>query len=48
MADSVSKVDEMSSFMKEKALPNAIKELDEITAFARANGGDGYSEGEIG
>ena len=47
MADSVQKVDEMSSFMKEKALPNAIKELEDITSFARANGGEEYSEANL-
>ena len=37
----------MSSFMKEKALPNAIKELEDITSFARANGGEEYSEANL-
>ena len=47
MADSVAKVDEMSGFMKEKALPHAIEELEEITNFARANGGEEYSKGNL-
>ena len=44
MADSVSAVDDMSSFMRKKALPAAIRELEEITAYARANGGEEYNE----
>lgn len=47
MADNVAAVDEMSSFMKEKALPAAVRELQEITDFTRANGGEEYSEAHI-
>ncbi len=38
MADSVSAVDDMSMFLREKALPAAEKELQEITDFAKAGG----------
>jgi oligopeptidase A len=44
MAPSVESVLELSEMILEKALPAALRELDEITALARANGGDEYSE----
>ena len=47
MADSVSSVDDMSSFMREKALPAAVRELEEITAYARKNGGEEYTEENV-
>ena len=47
MADDVSAVDNMSKFLKEKALPAAERELAEITEHARANGGEEYSEGNL-
>lgn len=43
MAPSVDAVKELSELIKEKALPAAYKELDEITAYARANGGEEYT-----
>jgi oligopeptidase A len=44
MAPSVESVSELSDLIAEKALPAAQKEFDEITALARANGGEEYSE----
>ena len=44
MAPSVESVRDLSNLIKEKALPSAIRELDEITALARSKGGDMYSE----
>lgn len=44
MAPSVESVRELSNLIKEKALPSAMRELDEITALARSEGGDIYSE----
>ena len=47
MAPSVESVAELSDLILEKALPAAIRELDEITSVARAKGGDEYSEGNL-
>lgn len=47
MAPSVESVAELSNLIKDKALPAAYKELDEITAYARANGGDEYSTANL-
>ncbi len=47
MAPSVESVIDLSNLILEKALPAAIRELDEITAFARANGGDAYAEDKV-
>ena len=44
MAPSVDAVRELSDLIADKALPAAIKELEEITSLARKNGGDEYSE----
>ena len=44
MAPSVESVRDLSNLIKEKALPSALRELDEITALARSEGGDVYSE----
>ena len=44
MAPSVEAVRELSDLIAAKALPAAIKELEEITALARKNGGVEYSE----
>ncbi len=44
MAPTVDSVKELSNLILDKALPSAIRELDEITALARSNGGDEYSE----
>jgi oligopeptidase A len=44
MAPSVDSVKELSDLVLEKALPAAERELADVTAFARANGGDAYSE----
>jgi len=44
MAPSVDSVKELSDLILEKALPAAERELAEVTAFARENGGDVYSE----
>lgn len=43
MAPSVAAVADLSDLILEKALPAAERELEEITAYARANGGDDYS-----
>jgi oligopeptidase A len=43
MAPSVQAVTDLSDLILNKALPAAIKELDEITNFARLNGGEEYS-----
>jgi len=43
MAPSVDSVKELSNLILDKALPAAIRELAEITEYARANGGDEYS-----
>ena len=47
MAPSVESVRELSDLIREKALPAAERELEEITAFARKNGGDEYSEDNL-
>lgn len=47
MAPSVESVRELSDLIAEKALPAALKEFDEITALARANGGEEYSEDNL-
>jgi oligopeptidase A len=47
MAPSVESVLELSEMILEKALPAAMRELDEITALARANGGEEYSEEKL-
>lgn len=47
MAPSVESVIELSNLILEKALPAALRELDEITTFARAEGGDAYSEESV-
>ena len=47
MAPSVDSVRELTDLIADKALPAAEKELEEITAFARANGGDEYSEANL-
>ncbi len=44
MAPSVESVAELSNLILEKALPSALRELDEITSLARSAGGDEYSE----
>ena len=44
MAPSVESVQDLSNLILDKALPAAIRELDEITAYAREHGGDDYSE----
>lgn len=44
MAPSVDSVKELSNLILDKALPAALKELEEITALARAEGGEEYSE----
>jgi len=44
MAPSVDSVKELSDLILEKALPAAERELSDVTAFARENGGDVYSE----
>lgn len=47
MAPSVEAVRELSDLIAAKALPAAIRELEEITALARANGGEEYSEANL-
>lgn len=47
MAPSVESVQDLSNLILEKALPTAEKELAEITAYARENGGDEYSEANL-
>lgn len=47
MAPSVDSVKELSNLILDKALPAAERELEEITAFARANGGEEYSEDKL-
>jgi oligopeptidase A len=44
MAPSIESVRELSDLIRNKALPAAEKELEEITALAREKGGDEYSE----
>lgn len=44
MAPNVDSVKELSNLILEKALPSAVRELEEITAMARANGGEAYTE----
>jgi oligopeptidase A len=44
MAPSVESISDLSDLIAEKALPAARKELDEVTAYARENGGVAYSE----
>jgi len=44
MAPAVDSVRELTDLISEKALPAAEKELEELTAYARANGGDAYSK----
>ena len=47
MAPSVAAVQELSDLILAKSLPAAIAELDEITALARATGGDEYSSDKM-
>lgn len=47
MAPDVSSVAELSDFIREKALPAAERELGEITALARAKGGEEYAESNM-
>lgn len=47
MAPSVESVQELSNLILDKALPAALNELEEITAFARANGGEEYAEDKL-
>jgi oligopeptidase A len=47
MAPSVEAVRELSDLIAAKALPAAIRELEEITALARASGGEEYSEANL-
>jgi len=47
MAPSVESVNELSDLILEKALPAAERELAEITAFARAHGGEDYTEDKL-
>ncbi len=47
MAPTVDSVKELSDLILEKALPAAERELAEITAYARANGGDEYAEDKL-
>lgn len=47
MAPSVDSVKDLSNLILEKALPAAERELEEITAYARANGGDDYAEDKL-
>ena len=47
MAPSVKSVEELSDLILEKALPAAERELAEITAYARENGGEEYSEDKL-
>ena len=47
MAPSVDSVKELSELILEKALPAAERELEEITAYARANGGEEYSDDNL-
>jgi oligopeptidase A len=44
MAPSVEAVSELSDLIAEKAIPAAMRELEEITTMARQQGGDDYSE----
>jgi len=44
MAPTVDSVKELSNLILEKALPSAILELEELTALARSQGGEDYSE----
>jgi oligopeptidase A len=44
MASSVESVIDFLKMILEKALPAALREFEEITLFARSNGGDKYSE----
>lgn len=47
MAPSVDSVKELSDLILDKALPSALRELEEITAVARADGGEEYSEDNL-
>ena len=47
MASSVESVTELSDLILEKALPNAYKELEAVTNYARENGGEDYSEEKL-
>jgi oligopeptidase A len=47
MAPSIKSVEELAELIRDKALPAAEKELIEITEYARANGGDDYSESAV-
>jgi len=47
MAPSVESVQDLARLIAERALPAAIKELDDITTFARAHGGEEYSTTNI-
>eukprot|EP00957_Ditylum_brightwellii_P083490 6347084-Ditylum_brightwellii.AAC.1 len=44
MAPTVDSVKELSDLIAEKALPAALKDMEEVTNMARANGGEEYSE----
>jgi len=47
MAPSVDEVTKLTDLMASKAVPAALKELEEVTALARANGGREYSEDNL-
>mmetsp|Transcript_37224 Transcript_37224/g.37707 ORF Transcript_37224/g.37707 Transcript_37224/m.37707 type:complete len:113 (+) Transcript_37224:59-397(+) len=47
MAPSVETVTQLTELMAEKAIPAARKELAEITALARKEGGDQYAEDKL-
>lgn len=47
MAPSVEAVTELTDLMAKKAIPAARKELEEVTALARKEGGDDYAEGVL-
>lgn len=47
MAPSVESVAELSDLILEKALPAAVRELEEITKLARSKGGDEYSQSKL-
>ena len=47
MAPTVDSVKELSNLILDKALPSALRELDEITTLARSVGGDEYNEDNL-
>lgn len=47
MAPSVDSVKDLSNLILDKALPAALRELEEITSLARSQGGDEYSEEKL-